>query len=81
MGGRGASSSRSLGAIESGVRKQEFWKNTEQFETASRVSRSKYFMSSLEDAISKEAFMRGREITIKQTRRIASKMVSSLPKK
>lgn len=85
MGGRGGSLKSRAGinnSIRSSVEKTDWWQSTAKYtKKPEKLLKSEYFMGSLKDAIGKEAFMRGHEITTREVDSIATKMISGLSKR
>lgn len=76
MGGRGGAgdvSSRSLSAIKSSMEKSSIIQDAIQY-NGPKVFQSSYWITQLENEISKNAFNRGKEITITQTNGIVSQL-------
>ena len=81
MGGRGGAGG-GIGVVRSAVERSEFWESAKSnaYLGAEKLLKSPTFVESVKEAIGKEAFMRGYDITQKQTDTLTNKMIRSIDK-
>lgn len=82
MGGRGGAGV-GLSAVRSAVERSEFWESAKSnaYLGAEKLLKSPTFVESVKQAIGKEAFMRGYDITQRQVDNLTSKMIKGLAEK